>query len=177
MAFELDLEDTIMERLRAQANKISKSEAAVQLGVDVTVHVAARVALLRGLDEMERGVGAVGSAVGVVEKADADVAEMAEMVVAVEKPGPDGWPIPEGWNIWSDGELLPEHHGDAHKYYIGHGWKRCWGMVGEAGKGQEAIVFYWSRDPDLQSLKPYNGVVEQKTPWGPGHLLPASFNG
>lgn len=178
MSVTLNLETAIVDRLNKQVEVVAQSEAAMQFGIEVTLSTVARIALLRGLEDMESGqatVAKVGSRVAPMQ-AERKQPE-AKKDAKPAGPGPDGWPIPQGWNRWSEGELVPGEHTDAHEYYTNAGWIRFYGVVGDEGKGRETIVFYWARDPDAQTLTPLNGVLIQKTPWGPGHMLPRDWAG
>ena len=183
MSVTLNLETAIVDRLNKQVEVVAQSEAAMQFGIEVTLSTVARIALLRGLEDMESGQATVAKVESRMEAKQAERKQPeakkveAKEAAEPERPGPDGWPIPQGWNRWSEGELVPGEHTDAHEYYTNAGWMRFYGTVGDEGKGRETIVFYWAKDPDVQELAPLNGVLIQKTPWGPGHMLPRDWTG
>ncbi len=66
---------------------------------------------------------------------------------------------------------------EIHDYYAAGGWNRYWGRVND-----EVIAFYWSPDPKLQAYPSYKKtdrtgkeINVQKTPYGPGHIVPRGW--
>jgi hypothetical protein len=169
-ALQINVDEWAQEQLAVLQGQLQNSESAREFGVDVTLEVAARVAMIRGLKAIVRGSVPSPSAPSTsVEEESSDVPD--EPVV---ESNPDGTVnIPSGWSAWA-GELVPSEQATVHEYYVANGWKRMLGKVGD-----ESISFYWSNRIENQRLAPWgspdaNGksIVVQKTPWGPGHLVP-----
>ena len=185
----LELEDDLRSRIEVQRALLANGASAKEFGLDVTLEVAVRVMLIRGLQAAE-GTGAdvgvglrdadvdVGADADVGAGVDADV-DVDAKVNAVD-PGPDGkYDTPDGWNRWNGKERVPEEQAELHEYYIAHGWWRYWGRSGD-----ERIHFYWKDEVDLQELDAAPVVdmkgkkmLVQQTPWGPGHIIPHGWSG
>jgi len=196
----LELEDDLRSRIEVQRALLANGASAKEFGLDVTLEVAVRVMLIRGLQAAEGtdadvGVGLrdadadadvdvdVGDAdVDADVDADADVGAGGDVDAKVNAvdPGPDGkYDTPDGWNRWNGKEHVPEEQAELHEYYIAHGWWRYWGRSGD-----ERIHFYWKDEVALQELDAApvvdmkgKKVLVQQTPWGPGHIIPHGWSG
>ena len=195
---KLNLESVMLERLDKLVPMVAESAAAREFGIKVDRRLVARVALLRGLTAMEAAVPSE-SAPDMPRSPAGEVAPPPVLAI----PLPDGAPVvsttadsgsaspdmaelgeeglydlPEGWHIWSSGERVPPDHQEIHDHYASGGWNRYWGRVGE-----EVIAFYWTPDPALQDYPSYKGADRggkelniQKTPYGPGHIIPHGWS-
>jgi hypothetical protein len=170
-ALALTLENDILKRLDDLVPVIGGLPQVREFGVKVERKVVARMALLRGLDQLERAHA----------KSSAKTAEDApksDEDAPIEAPAADTTVhgIPEGWNKVSASERVPENHAALHDYYTARGWSRFWGKVDDT-----VFYFYWCETVANQALKPFNigekgrAVHVQDTPWGPGHILPAGW--
>jgi|TARA_R110002020_G_scaffold4088_2_gene17982 hypothetical protein len=195
---KLNLDALTLKRLDGLVPIVAESAAAREFGVEVDRRLVSRVALLRGLTAMEAAVpqkSAPETPVAPVESvapppplsiplSDDDVAASPTADGVSEAPpltevGEDGlFEPPEGWNLWSSGEQIPQDHHDVDSYYKKGGWKRYWGRSGD-----EVIAFYWSPDPALQGYPSYKKadragkeLIIQNTPYGPGHMLPHGWS-
>lgn len=170
-ALQINVDEWAQEQLAVLQKQLQNSESAREFGVDVTLEVAARVAMIRGLKAIVRP--AATTAAPKVQEEETEAVD--EPVV---EANPDGTvTMPAGWSAWA-GELIPSEQTTVHEYYVANGWKRMVGKVGD-----EAIAFYWSDRLESQSLAPWgssddNGknIIVQKTPWGPGHLIPHGWH-
>jgi hypothetical protein len=178
MDITLTLDDVVLERLNAAIEEMKQTPTVMELGVQVTHEMVARAALMRGLKTFK--------CQSLESPADTAPAE-GPKPKAAKKPEPPPKPDtkvetnasgevvpPSGWQKWSENERVPPGQEDCHDYYKRHGWKRWWGDA-----TGETISFYWSPDVQLQELEPFPGaspvgkkVAVQKTPWGPGHIIP-----
>jgi len=170
-----------LERLDALIGQVSQSPAAMEFGVAVDRSVVLRIAVLRGLGVMEQGAAAPRPSVvhgdvsvhaATPKATDSAASSMPRDVEGNVLP-------PEGWNLWSKRERIPEEQADIHSYYTRQGWKRYWGKSGD-----ETIVFYWTGDERLHDVGLYTmadakgkKVVVQETPYGNGHLVPHDWVG
>ncbi len=173
---ELDLLDSMIPT-------VAQMPLVLELGISVSRSTVARMALVRGLRSLE-------STGGSAEKPEPEPAPTATSQkpadAAPQEPQEvDNVPTfdldskglikpPDGWERWSDNEMVPQSQGDVHTYYTNHGWERWWGT-----SGRENISFYWNRNPDAEELSPWpnkgpNGgtIKKQTTPWGEGHIIP-----
>ena len=186
----LHLDAKTLEGLDKLVPMVAESAAAREFGIEVDRRLVARVALLRGLTAMLGAAGAdeVPESVapppalglpGVPEPSESpstasDPVDTAEMV----EVGEDGfYDLPTGWNPWSTQERIPDEHREIHDYYAAGGWNRYWGRVND-----EVIAFYWSPDPKLHAYPSYKKadrtgkeINVQKTPYGPGHIVPRGW--
>ena len=195
---KLSLEAAMLERLDKLVPMVAESAAAREFGIEVDRRLVARVALLRGLTAMEAAVPS-GSAPDMPRSPAVEVAPPPPLVIPLPDDvslgsstadsvsagagkaelGEDGsYDLPEGWHMWSSGERVPSEHQEIHDHYVSGGWGRYWGRVGE-----EVIAFYWTPDPALQDYPSYkkadrNGKAlnVQKTPYGPGHIIPHGWS-
>ena len=169
----LDLETDIQARVTALIPTIKALPHVKELGVEVSAETVGRMALIRGLDALERAHGAKNQA----EKP----AETAKTVENREPTLPTGdeevFETPEGWTKCGPTDKIPVPEAVLHDYYTQNGWFRYWGMV----DGQP-IYFYWCPERRLQELGIFPGtdksgrkVAVQETPWGPGHVVPAKW--
>ena len=186
---EIPIDDQILAQLDEIMPVVAESAAVRELGIVVTRETVARLALVRGLKASNLAPPPPGTPEPAPERAETvestpnsapkarETSELATVVEAVEDLDLDNAGmirVPEGWNLWRASERVPEAHADVHSYYDRLGWRRYWGRSGE-----ETMVFYWSPDPSLQDLEPYDGkdrsgnvVKVQQTPYGPGHIVP-----
>ena len=175
----IPLEDLVLIQLDSLIPEMEQSSAVQEFGIQVTREIVARVALMRGLRAMQAGVG---GRVNVVEK----TREPTQGTPPGEDTSEPNWDSvtgqftpPDGWEQWSEAEPVPETQTDLHAYYVGNGWERWYGSVGEDGRGRERIVFYWNKDAEAQELGVFggkeSGILLQDTPWGPGHLVPTGW--
>jgi hypothetical protein len=188
----LHLDSDTLEGLDKLVPMVAESAAAREFGIDVDRKLVARVALLRGLTAM-LGAAVANSVPETVAPPpaltlapDVGVSEATTTANAVSEPvemadlGEDGFfDLPKGWNPWSQSERVPDEHAEVHAHYVAGGWNRYWGRVND-----EVIAFYWSPDPKLQDYPSYKGadrsgktINVQKTPYGPGHIVPAGWVG
>tara|TARA_R100000234_G_scaffold31116_1_gene18311 strand:+ start:694 stop:1311 length:618 start_codon:yes stop_codon:yes gene_type:complete len=195
---KLNLDSDTLERLDKLVPIVASSAAAREFGVEVDRRLVSRVALLRGLTAMEAAVPQE-SAPAPPETPVMDVAPPPPLSIPVPEPenepeseseevsmdvesaevGDDGLiRPPEGWNLWSSRERIPPEHVDVDNHYQKGGWNRYWGRSGE-----EVIAFYWTPEPEKQDYPSYkktdaNGkeIIVQKTPYGPGHMIPHGWS-
>jgi hypothetical protein len=169
----LHLETDIQARVTALIPTIKALPHVKELGVEVSAETVGRMALIRGLDALERAHGAKNQA----EKP----AETAKNVENSEPTLPTGdeevFNTPEGWTKCGPTDKIPVPEAVLHDYYTQNGWFRYWGMV----DGQP-IYFYWCPERRLQELGIFPGadksgrkMAVQETPWGPGHVVPAKW--
>jgi hypothetical protein len=169
----LNLETDIQARVTALIPTIKALPHVKELGVEVSAETVGRMALIRGLDALERAHGAKNQA----EKP----AETAKTVENREPTLPTGdeevFETPEGWTKCGPTDKIPVPEAVLHDYYTQNGWFRYWGMV----DGQP-IYFYWCPERRLQELGIFPGtdksgrkMAVQETPWGPGHVVPAKW--
>jgi len=167
----LQLEADIQARIGALIPTIKALPHVKELGVVVDEKVVGRMALIRGLDALEKtnGQTPAPAAKTVDPQSDAPVV-----------PVQDGerYATPEGWNKVSPTEAVPASQVDVHSYYQAYGWERYWGRVDST-----TFYFYWCPEKLNQDVAPFPNndkggrkIAIQQTPWGPGHILPAGWN-
>ena len=176
----LRLEPKVVQRIDDLICEVSEWPAVREFGVDVTRETVARIALLRGLQDVESQVPAPEPTP--VKRAQAPEppepppeTSVAAVVEEEAERDENGLLVPpEGWAKWNKTERVPSHHEELHAHYEAVGWDRWWGRVGE-----ETITFYWSPDEALHDAALYDkpdmkgkAIMNQKTPWGPGHIIP-----
>lgn len=144
-----------------------------ELGVEVSRETVARMALIRGLDALERQYKGKNDA-----KTDENPPETApDAPVSAAEPKNGVHPTPEGWTRVAAGEKIPVAQAVIHDYYTQNNWFRYWGKAGDS-----VIYFYWSPEVQFQDLDVFPGtdktgktVAVQDTPWGPGHIIPLNW--
>jgi len=177
-----------LDRIDALIETVSESEAAREFGVEVDRSVVLRIAVIRGLAVMEAARGSAGPRSVTAETGRAGKAVVEPAAAKQDPPSPPTGVVkeeikrskdgliapPEGWHVWKSTERVPESQTLVHEYYTSKGWQRWWGKAGE-----ESISFYWTGDERLQEVEAFSGmgpggkgVLVQKTPHGPGHLVP-----
>jgi hypothetical protein len=180
---KLNLDSILESRLDELLPKVAESAAAQEFGIKVDRVLVARIALLRGLDAMERGSAAppvVGRPKGRVKEEPKPEKKPEPLPSAEDTAEHDEHGMivpPPGWRKWADSELFPDCQQSTHDYYISNGWDRYYGSS-PAKQGDEVISFYWCRDSELQSLSAFDEALKvQATPWGPGHIIPHGWKG
>ena len=167
----LQLEADIQARISALIPTIKALPHVKELGVVVDEKVVGRMALIRGLDALEKTNGQTPTPAAKAVDPQSD-----EPVVPVQ----DGerYATPDGWNKVSPTEAVPASQVDVHSYYQAYGWERYWGKVDST-----TFYFYWCPEKLNQDVAPFPGndkggrkIAIQQTPWGPGHILPAGWN-
>lgn len=169
----LKLEEELNTRIAQLIPTIKALPHVKELGVEVSRETVGRMALIRGLDSLERAhKGAAKPENRQIEAENAAVE--ADPVVSDDG---DAYSTPEGWTKVGPNESIPVPEAVLHDYYTQNGWNRYWGRVDD-----QVIYFYWSPEKRLQDLKPFPGtdksgrrVAEQQTPWGPGHVVPTKW--
>lgn len=169
----LKLEEELNTRIAQLIPTIKALPHVKELGVEVSRETVGRMALIRGLDSLERAhKGGVKPETRQIEAEN--VAVEADPVVSDDG---DAYSTPEGWAKVGQGEAIPVPEAVLHDYYTQNGWNRYWGRVDD-----QVIYFYWSPEKRLQDLKPFPGtdksgrrMAEQATPWGPGHVVPTKW--
>ena len=182
----LNLEPELLKRIDDLMEPVSNSEAVQELGTRVSRHLVSRIALLRGIKLMEQQYNE-GEAIVSHDKpavAPQPVAPVQEEQKKPEKKpelnvvhDDDGFiQKPDGWDLWTS-DSVPAGHQQMHSYYVANGWGR---YTGKSGK--EIITFYWCNDPSLQDIDVWDGpdkngkqMMIQKTPYGPGHMIPHGY--
>lgn len=170
----LRLETDIQARIGALIPTIKGLPHVKELGVEVSAEVVGRMALIRGLDALERAHGGAKSS----GKTTEGVENREPAPEKGDAPLPTGdeevYDTPEGWSRVGLGEAIPVPEAVLHDYYTQNGWLRYWGKAND-----QVIYFYWCPERRLQGLKPFPGtdksgrtVAIQETPWGPGHVVP-----
>jgi hypothetical protein len=173
----LRLEADVQARVSALIPLIKALPHVKELGVDVSAEIVGRMALIRGLDALERAHGGSKSASKTPENGE----NRATAPENADAPLPTGdeevYDTPEGWTKVGLGETIPVPEAVLHDYYTQNGWLRYWGKAND-----QVIYFYWSPERRLQDLKPFPGtdksgrsVAVQETPWGPGHVVPSKW--
>jgi hypothetical protein len=173
MEITLTLDDDVREKLEDAMMEMRKTPTVQELGVDVTYEMVARAALLRGLRTF-RGQAAKEAKAATptpdVEPTEVQVEEEKEL--ELDEFGK--LPLPAGWDRCPDRDIVPETQRMMDEYYKANGWGRYWGKV-----DGEVIFFYWANEPSRHDLEPFPGtsangktIMNQKTPWGPGHIIP-----
>lgn len=145
-----------------------------ELGVEVTRETVARMALIRGLDALQRQHLPQNDA----KKADPTSDQAAEAPISAAEPKNGVHPTPEGWTRVAPGDKIPVAQAVIHDYYTQNNWFRYWGKAGDS-----VIYFYWSPEVQFQDLDVFPGsdkngktVAVQDTPWGPGHIIPVNWS-
>ena len=178
---KLNLDSVLESRLDELLPKVAESAAAREFGVRVDRVLVARIALLRGLDAMEKG-SAAPPVMGKTKPKEAPKPEKKpEPLPSAEDTAEHdehGMIVPpKGWRMWADSEVFPECQQSTHDYYIEHGWERDYGSS-PAKQKDEVIAFYWCSDSELQGLGVFDEALKvQETPWGPGHIIPHGWAG
>lgn len=173
----LRLEEDIQARIRALIPTIKGLPHVKELGVEVSAEIVGRMALIRGLDLLEKAHGGAKSTAKTPENGD----PRAPAPEKADAPLPTGdeevYDTPEGWARVGHGEPIPVPEAVLHDYYSQNGWNRYWGKAND-----QVIYFYWSPERRLQDLKPFPGTDKsgrtvgiQETPWGPGHVVPTKW--
>lgn len=173
----LRLEEDIQARIRALIPTIKGLPHVKELGVEVSAEIVGRMALIRGLDLLEKAHGGAKSTSKTPENGD----PRAPAPEKADAPLPTGdeevYDTPEGWARVGHGEPIPVPEAVLHDYYSQNGWNRYWGKAND-----QVIYFYWSPERRLQDLKPFPGTDKsgrtvgiQETPWGPGHVVPTKW--
>ncbi len=172
----LQLEADIQARITALIPTIKALPHVKELGVEVSAETVGRMALIRGLDALERAHGAKNGAQKAENRAESTENREDSPILA---PPDDAEVLdtPEGWTKVGPSEAIPVPEAVLHDYYTQNGWNRYWGRVDD-----QVIYFYWSPEKRLQDLKPFPGtdksgrrMAEQATPWGPGHVVPTKW--
>lgn len=169
----LKLEEELNTRIAQLIPTIKALPHVKELGVEVSRETVGRMALIRGLDSLERAhKGSVKPEI--TQNQPENAAVEADPVVSDDG---DAYSTPEGWTKVGPNESIPVPEAVLHDYYTQNGWNRYWGRVDD-----QVIYFYWSPEKRLQDLKPFPGtdksgrrVAEQQTPWGPGHVVPTKW--
>lgn len=169
----LRLESDLQARIGALIPTIKGLPHVKELGVEVDEKVIARMALIRGLESLEKTNGQPVQA----KTAKAEPSQEDAPVVPTMQDG-ERYATPDGWNKQSPGEAVPASQVDVHSYYTAYGWERYWGKVDST-----TFYFYWCPEKLNQDVAPFPNtdkgsrkITVQQTPWGPGHILPAGWN-
>lgn len=172
----LRLEPAIQAQIGALIPVIKALPHVKELGVEVSAETVGRMALIRGLDALERAHIAKNGAEKTEKAAKSADPDPADDVPVVD-PDADVYSTPDGWTKCGPNDKIPVPEAVLHDYYTQNGWFRYWGMVDGT-----PIYFYWSPEKRLQELSPFPGsdkggrrVAVQTTPWGPGHVIPAKW--
>jgi hypothetical protein len=170
----LQLETDIQARIGALIPTIKALPHVKELGVDVSAETVGRMALIRGLDALERA-----HKVAPKSENPAPTPENREDQTPIPPPDDaEELSTPEGWTKVGPTDKIPVPEAVLHDYYTQNGWNRYWGMVDGT-----PIYFYWSPRRSLQELDVFPGtdksgrkVAVQETPWGPGHVVPTKWS-
>jgi hypothetical protein len=169
----LRLEEELNTRIAQLIPTIKALPHVKELGVEVSRETVGRMALIRGLDSLERAHKGAAKA-EITQNQSETAASEADPVVSDDG---DAYSTPEGWAKVGPTEAIPVPEAVLHDYYTQNGWNRYWGRVDD-----QVIYFYWSPEKRLQGLKPFPGtdksgrrMAEQATPWGPGHVVPTKW--
>jgi hypothetical protein len=172
----LRLEAAIQAQISALIPTIKALPHVKELGVEVSAETVGRMALIRGLDALERahnGQNPPGKAETKAKTADPS----PEDVVPMPDPDTEVHQTPPGWSKCGPNDKIPVPEAVLHDYYTQNSWSRYWGMVDGT-----PIYFYWCPERRLQDLDPFPGsdkggrkVAIQDTPWGPGHVVPVKW--
>ena len=193
----IQADQALMDRMEAQAAAIAASPLVRELGATVNADVVARIALLRGLEALEKSgfesakvtqatsaTVETAATAGAPEKtyatpqaaAAADIAEQknarkqtaAGMKAEYEE---DGSMRPPTW--WGKEQQLrvSEDQAGIHAYYAEKGWLRWWADHPRSGK---PFYFYWCPRLDQQlGVELYPGMLRQDVgAWGTAHIVP-----
>lgn len=175
-ALTLTLEPDLFKRLRDLVPVIAALPHVKELGVVSDVKIVGRMALIRGLDALERAHnGKMGAEKA--ENAAKTVDSGPEDPVLAPDPDADVLDTPPGWTKCTPNDKIPVPEAVLHDYYSQNGWFRYWGMVDGT-----PIYFYWCPEKRLQGIEAFPGsdksgrrVAVQDTPWGPGHVVPVKW--
>ena len=169
----LQLEAEIQDRLRAMIPTIKGLAHVKELGVEVSAETVARMALIRGLDALERAHNGGKEA----QKAENAPSDPENREVSAAEPPSGVHATPEGWTKCGPTDKIPVAQAVIHDYYTQNNWFRYWGKAGDS-----VIYFYWSPEVQFQDLDVFPGtdkngktVAVQDTPWGPGHIVPINW--
>lgn len=169
----LRLEEDIQARIRALIPTIKGLPHVKELGVDVDEKVIARMALIRGLESLEKTNGQPAAVKTVKAEPSKEDAPVVPTMQDAER-----YDTPDGWNKMAPTEAVPASQVDVHSYYAAYGWERYWGKVDST-----TFYFYWCPEKLNQDVAPFPNndkggrkIAIQQTPWGPGHILPAGWN-
>jgi len=169
----LRLESDIQDRLRAMIPVIKGLAHVKELGVEVSAETVGRMALIRGLDALEKAHSVKNGAPKPEKEADPTPDEP----VSAAEPRNGVHPTPDGWARCGPNDKIPVPEAVLHDYYTQNGWDRYWGKAGDS-----VIYFYWTPEMGKQGLDAFPGsdkngrrIAVQDTPWGPGHIVPANW--
>lgn len=172
-ALSLPLENEILKRLDDLMPIISSLPHAKEFGIVVDRKIVARMALIRGLDTLERAHNTKNDAAKAENTPETD----ADAPVSAAEPTSGVHATPEGWARCGPTDKIPVAQAVIHDYYTQNNWFRYWGKAGDS-----VIYFYWSPEVQFQDLDAFPGtdkngktVVVQDTPWGPGHVVPMNW--
>jgi hypothetical protein len=169
----LRLESDIQDRLRAMIPVIKGLAHVKELGVEVSAETVGRMALIRGLDALEKAHSVKNGAPKPEKEAD----PAPDEPVSAAEPRNGVHPTPDGWARCGPNDKIPVPEAVLHDYYTQNGWDRYWGKAGDS-----VIYFYWTPEMAKQGLDAFPGsdkngrrIAVQDTPWGPGHIVPANW--
>ena len=169
----LRLEADIQARITGLIPTIKALPHVKELGVEVTAETVGRMALIRGLDSLERAHKSGAK----VENRQDQPENRDDQPVSAPPEDAEDLATPEGWSKVGPNDKIPVPEAVLHDYYTQNGWSRYWGMVDGT-----PIYFYWSSKRSFQDLDPFPGsdkggrkMVVQETPWGPGHVVPVKW--
>jgi len=172
-ALSLTLESEILKRLDDLIPVISSLPHAREFGITVDRKIVARMAMIRGLDALERAHNGGKEA----QKAENAPSEAENTPVSAAEPPSGVHATPEGWTKCGPTDKIPVAQAVIHDYYTQNNWFRYWGKAGDS-----VIYFYWSPEVQFQDLDVFPGtdkngktVAVQETPWGPGHIVPINW--
>lgn len=172
-ALSLTLENEILKRLDDLMPVISSLPHAKEFGIVVDRKIVARMALIRGLDALERAHNTKNDA----SKAENAPENASDAPVSAAEPPSGVHATPEGWTKCGPTDKIPVAQAVIHDYYTQNNWFRYWGKAGDS-----VIYFYWSPEVQFQDLDVFPGtdkngktVAVQETPWGPGHIIPMNW--
>ena len=169
----LRLESDIQDRLRAMIPVIKGLAHVKELGVEVSAETVGRMALIRGLDALEKAHSVKNGA----PKPENPPDPTPDEPVSAAEPRNGVHPTPDGWARCGPNDKIPVPEAVLHDYYTQNGWDRYWGKAGDS-----VIYFYWTPEMGKQGLDAFPGsdkngrrIAVQDTPWGPGHIVPANW--
>jgi len=169
----LRLESDIQDRLRAMIPVIKGLAHVKELGVEVSAETVGRMALIRGLDALEKAHSVKNGA----PKTENPPDPTPEEPISAAEPRNGVHPTPDGWARCGPNDKIPVPEAVLHDYYTQNGWDRYWGKAGDS-----VIYFYWTPEMGKQGLDAFPGsdkngrrIAVQDTPWGPGHIVPANW--
>lgn len=169
----LRLESDIQARITGLIPTIKALPHVKELGVEVSAETVGRMALIRGLDSLERAHKTGAKAENRTDQPE----NREDQPVSAPPEDAEELSTPEGWTKVGPNDKIPVPEAVLHDYYTQNGWSRYWGMVDGT-----PIYFYWSSRRSLQDLDPFPGsdkagrkMAVQETPWGPGHVVPVKW--